>query len=86
MMSSWREDDLEEQRELEAELVDFTRSATWQRVMRPAFLHRQAEISRKLCVGQATSLEEIREMQTLYRFISQILENPIQFFSMRKVD
>lgn len=79
-------EDQEEQHELEAELIDFTRTVTWQRMMKPCFLKRQEDIARKLCCGSKLDLDSIRELQTLYNFISMILENPVQFFSQRKTD
>lgn len=84
MSSDW--EDQEEQHELEVQLVDFTKTVTWQRIMKPCFLKRQEDISRKLCSGSKLDLESIRELQTIHNYISQILDNPIQFFSQRKAD
>lgn len=79
-------DEEEQRHELEAELIDFTRTVTWRRIMKPALLKRQEDISRKLCCGSKMPLEDIRELQVLFNFISQMTEDPIQFFSQRKVD
>lgn len=74
------EDDLTE---IEWELTDFTRSSTWQRVIKPSLEKRQKDIQRKLAIGLNLELDKIRELQLLYRFIDDILESPIKFFSMR---
>lgn len=83
-MNNW--DDPEEEHELEPELVDFKRTVTWQRVMKPSLLKRQEDISRKLCTGAHLDLEQIREAQIIYNFISKILDDPIAFFSQRKTN
>lgn len=78
--------ELDEQEEIEAleyELVDFTRGATWQRVMRPSLRRRLNEIEKKLAIGLNLELEEIRHLQMLHKLVSQILEEPIKFFSLR---
>ena len=82
-MGSWEETDEESIAELEYELSDFTRTATWMRVMRPSLERRQREISRSLCLNTKMSLEDIREKQVIYAFIDKMLEEPIKFFSRR---
>jgi hypothetical protein len=73
----------EEIKEIEFELVDFTKSMTWLRVMKPALEKRQKDIQRQLAIGCRMELEEIRQKQFMYKFISELLENPIKFFSFR---
>lgn len=75
--------DEEEIKELEREVVDFTRSATWNRVMKPALEKRQKDIQRQLAIGFRMELDEIRQKQFMYKFIGDMLENPIKFFSSR---
>lgn len=70
-------------RELEVELLDFTRTGTWTQVIRPSLERRQRNIEKKLAHGANYSIEKIRELQTIYKVISAILENPISFFSKR---
>ena len=83
-MDSWNEvSDEESIAELEAELVDFTRTTTWRRVMYPALERRQRDIARKLCTNPKMTIDEVREQQTLYLFIENMLKEPIKFFSRR---
>ena len=76
-------DDDESVSELEAELVDFTRSTTWRKVMVPSLRRRQHDIARRLCTNTRMTLEEVREQQTIHAFIAAMLEEPIKFFFRR---
>ena len=73
----------EELAEISYELTDFTRSGTWQRVIKPSLEKRQKEIQRKLAIGLNLELDKIREMQVIYKLIDEILDSPIKFFSFR---
>lgn len=75
--------DWDEAGELEAEILDFTRSTIWRAVLRPALEKKQLEIQRKIAIGLNLELDKIRELQVMYKFIGDMLSDPIQFFSMR---
>ena len=79
-------EELEEIEDVEWELVDFTRTATWQRVISPSLKKRLQNIERKLAIGLTLELDKIRELQIAHKFISSMIENPIKFFSTRTND
>ena len=41
------------------------------------------EIQRKMAIGLNLELDKIRELQVMYKFIGDMLDHPVQFFSVR---
>ena len=76
--------DAEALQEFDESLADMLRSRAW-RVCARSMQERQKQIARRIAMGKRMPEAEVREAQSQYLLLEEILNNPFEFFSLKRV-